>query len=370
MDLTILGGGHGAFAAAAALAESGHTVRWWRRDTAALAALGARGALGIRDHRGLRQVPVGRAARAGAIRPVADLAEAVRGARLVVVPLPATAHADLAPHLAPLLGDGQVVLLPPGTFGTVLFARAVADAGSGAEVAFAETGTLPYLARTHGPHEVAVSAYATRLPTGVLPARSADAAFRVLRAAYPAVEPVEDCLSGALMNAGPVIHPPLILMNAGPLEHGGSWDIHHEGTQPSVRRVTDALDAERIAVREALAYRAPHFPLADHYATTGEEWMYGRAAHERLTGSGDWREPIDLLHHRYLQEDTRLGLSFLVSVGRWAGCRTPVAQGLLSIASAVTGTDLYARGRTLESLDLAGLTRPALKKLLYEGFSL
>ena len=44
-----------------------------------------------------------------------------------------------------------------------------------------------------------------------------------------------------------------------------------------------ALDAERIAVREALGYRAPHFPLADHYASEGDEWMYGRGAHGKLT---------------------------------------------------------------------------------------
>ncbi|MGP3770049.1 NAD/NADP octopine/nopaline dehydrogenase family protein [Streptomyces sp. SDT5-1] len=367
MDLTILGGGHGCFAAAAELAEHGHAVRWWRRDTAALDDLRDTGALTVRDHRGSREVPVSDTAGEGAVRPVPDLADAVRGARLVVVPLPATVHEDLAARVAPLLEDGQVVFLPPGTFGSVLFARALADAGNTADVAFAETGTLPYLARTHGPYEVVVSGYATRLPTGVLPARSSDAAFRVLRKAYPAVEPVEDCLSGALMNAGPVIHPPLILMNAGPLEHSSNWDIHNEGTQPAIRRVTDTLDAERVAVREALGYTAPHFPLADHYATDGDEWMYGRAAHERLTDSGDWREEIDLLRHRYMLEDTRLGLSFLVSVGRWAGVPTPVAQGLLSLASAVTGSDLYAEGRTLDSLGLAGLTRSELTKLLHEG---
>lgn len=229
MDITILGGGHGCFAAAAELAENAHTVRWWRRDTMALDALRALGALGVRDHRGSRNVPVSDTARAGAIHPVADLAEAVRGATLVVVPLPATVHEDLAARVAPLLQDGQVVFLPPGTFGTLLFAKAMAEAGNTADVALAETGTLPYLARTHGPAEVVVSGYATRLPTGVFPVRSSDAAFRVLREAYPSVEPVEDSLSGALMNAGPVIHPPLILMNAGPLEHSSSWDIHNEG---------------------------------------------------------------------------------------------------------------------------------------------
>ena len=49
---------------------------------------------------------------------------------------------------------------------------------------------------------------------------------------------------------GPIIHPPLIVMNAGPIEHFERWDIHKEGTQAAIRRVTDALDAERIAVRE------------------------------------------------------------------------------------------------------------------------
>ena len=56
-----------------------------------------------------------------------------------------------------------------------------------------------------------------------------------MKAAFPAVEPVEEALSAALMNAGPVIHPQLIFMNAGPLEHFERWDIHTEGTQPAVR---------------------------------------------------------------------------------------------------------------------------------------
>jgi len=92
------------------------------------------------------------------------------------------------------------------------------------------------------------------------------------------------------MNAGPVIHPPLMVMNAAALQHFDRGDIHGEGTQPAVRAVTDALDHERIAVREALGYGAPHYPLADHYAN--DRWMYGDA-HCQLVKSGDWREHID-----------------------------------------------------------------------------
>lgn len=368
MRITVLGGGHGCYAAAVELAEKGHTVCLWRRDGAALDELRTIGHITIRDYRGTRNVSVDHPG--GRLSLAMGLASALSGAELVVIPLPATTHEDLAREVAPLLADGQVVFLPPGTFGSYVFAKAMAECGNHAEVAFAETGTLPYLVRKHGPRDIVVSAYATRLPTGVFPSRLAQRAFEVLRLAYPSVEPLDDALNGALMNAGPIIHPPLIIMNAGPLEHFDRWDIHNEGTQNSIRAVTNQLDAERIAVREALGYAAPHFPLADHYNTTqGDEWMYGRGAHGKLTDSGDWREDIDLQRHRYMLEDTRLGLSFLVSVGRWAGIPTPVAQGLLSIASAIVGRDLYKEGRTFENLGLSSLQHAQLRQMLVRGLA-
>jgi len=365
MKICVLGGGHGCYAAAVELSEAGHQVNFWRRDSGAFEAIRTQGGIDVRDFRGARRVALGNSDQG--LQLFDDLGAAVDSVQLIVIPLPSTTHQALSVALAPLLQTGQVVFLPPGTFGSYLFAQAMRQAGNPADVAFAETGTLPYLARKHGPAQVVISGYATRLPTGVFPARLSEQAFSVLRVAYPSVEPIEDGLSGALMNAGPIIHPPLILMNAGPLEHFERWDIHNEGTQPSIRRVTNTLDAERMAVREALGYGAPHFPLADHYASDGEEWMYGRGAHGKLTDSGDWREDIDLQQHRYMLEDTRLGLSLLVSVGRWAQVPTPVAAGLLAIASAVAERDLYAEGQTLENLGLAHLSREQMQQVLHEG---
>jgi opine dehydrogenase len=181
-------------------------------------------------------------------------------------------------------------------------------------------------------------------------------------------EPCGDALSGALMNAGPIIHPPLIIMNAGAIEHFERWDIHKEGTQAAIRRVTDALDAERIALRESLGYGAPHFPLAHHYANEGEMWMYGRGSHGRLTNSGDWRERIVLTDHRYMREDLRLGLSLLVSVAQLAKVMTPLASSFLTIGGAICGEDFMKTGRTLSGLGLGGSDRSTLQRLLHEGF--
>lgn len=356
MKIAILGGGHGCHAAAADLSEQGHEVRLWRRDAAALQPLREAGSIRLKDAAGERDVPLALA--------TADIAAALRGAQLVLIPSPATAQADIAQAMAPHLADGQVVFLPPGSFGTLVMTRTVRAAGNRAELAWAETGTLPYLARKHGPREVNVSARAVRLPTGVYPLRLADHALAVIRAAYPSVHGCGDALSGALMNAGPVIHPPLMVMNAAPLEHFERWDIHTEGTQPSVRAVTDRLDAERIALREALGYAAPHYPLSDHY--TSDRWMYGDA-HRRLQKSGDWREHIDLHTHRYVTEDTEIGLALLASVARWAGVDAPLAQGLLAIVGAIVGRDLRTGARTLEALGLAKRSRDEMRQLLQDG---
>ena len=359
MRIAVLGGGHGGYAAAADLAEQGHELRLWRRDAAAFAPVLQSQSVGLKDVKGARRVRLALA--------TADIAAALRGAELVVLAAPATAQADIARAMAPHLERAQVVFSPPGTFGSYAMARFVREAGGAPEVAFAETGTLPYLARKHAADEIAITIRAKRLPLGVFPARRTAQALEVVGRAYPAVHAIEDALSAALMNAGPIIHPPLILMNAGPLEHFEHWDIHNEGTQPAIRRVTDALDAERIGVREALDYAPYHYPLSDHYTT--DKWMYGDA-HDRLTGSGDWREHIDLRTHRYMREDIAFGLAFLVSVARWAGVAAPVAGGLLAIASAALGENLFADSpRTLEALGLAGLNRGAMQRLLREGIA-
>ena len=156
MRIAIVGGGHGAYAAAADLAAAGHDVALWRRDGEALRALGASPQVVLKDAGGSREVAIATA--------TADLGAAVAAAELIVVPLPATAQDDVARSLAPHLVDGQVVFLPPGSFGSFAMAQIVRAAGNRARVAWAETGTLPYLARKHGAREVNVSARAVRLP--------------------------------------------------------------------------------------------------------------------------------------------------------------------------------------------------------------
>ncbi|MDP6954169.1 MAG: glycerol-3-phosphate dehydrogenase, partial [Alphaproteobacteria bacterium] len=59
----------------------------------------------------------------------------------------------------------------------------------------------------------------------------------------------------------------------------------------------------------------------------------------------------------------------LVSLGQWANVATPVASGLLAIASAAVGEDFGVTGRTIKSLELQSLTAENMMQLLKSGLT-
>ena len=65
MRIAVLGGGHGAYAAAADLAEQGHEIRLWRRDAHALAPLLDNPTITLKDFHGRREVRIAQAGRIG-----------------------------------------------------------------------------------------------------------------------------------------------------------------------------------------------------------------------------------------------------------------------------------------------------------------
>ena len=72
---------------------------------------------------------------------------------------------------------------------------------------------------------------------------------------------------------------------------------------------------------------------------------------------------------RYMLEDTRIGLSFLLSVAALAGVAMPLVRAFLSIGSAICGEDFMQTGRTLAGMGLGALDRAGLQKLLAQGFA-
>jgi opine dehydrogenase len=357
--VAVLGGGNGAFAMASDLALQGFEVRMWTKRFEEFSEIKKTHTIKVSGPliQGNARISI-----------ITDQIEvAIKGADLICSPIPAFTQITVAESVAPFIEDGQVIFLSPGTFGSYLMAKHLKEGARKKEIAIAETGTLPYLTRKISPHESRIVVRACHLPTGVFPARKTEEAIEKIRAVFPSVHPIENALSAALMNAGPVLHSPLIVLNTGPIESPAPYDIHNEGTTQGIRRVIQLLDEERIAVRKAFGFKANHYPLEDYYNEASvNEWMYPRVSKKLLMESGLWHEKIDY-KHRYVREDIGCGLAFLISAADYIGTHVPIARALIHLAGAIAETDFMEIGRTFKSLGLSEMSVSNLGKFLKEG---
>jgi opine dehydrogenase len=359
MKVAVLGGSNGGFATAADLALAKHEVRFWRRAAADLEPVRTAGGITLRAE--------GRQGRGRLQTVTADLAAALDGADVVLLAVPAFAQESLAAELGPRLTERQIVFLAPGTFGSYVMARAIARAGGRMPRAFAETGTLPYLARKTGPAEVTAPVRAVNLPVGVFPGSRTAEVVDVLRQLYDTLRPCADALDVALTNVGPVLHPPLVLLNLGAID-AGSFDIHATGTTRSARKLIDALDSERVRAREGWRYAAPHYEMATYYdEARAAEGLYGAGARAKLLASGLWSEELTL-EHRYVTEDVVHGLALLESAARTVGVPTGASTGLLQVFGALLDDELTGRGRALEHHGLGDFAVREIRQLLVDGW--
>ena len=360
LNLAVVGGGNGSYTMAGDFALAGHRVRMWPGARQKHAELYRSAKVMLEG--------MGRTGEARLELVSADLPAVVRGADVIFCSDPAPSQVKRASALAPLLETGQVLFLSPGSLGPLVFEKAIRAEGRRIDLSYAEPGTLPYLTRKVQPAKVQVSGLAAHLPVGVFPACNTDQVFERLKRLYPAAHTVENSLSVALLNVGPIIHSVLFLLNTGAIEHFSTWDIHNEGTTPSVKKLVLAHDAERINLRKTLGYRSHHYPFEDHYNSSGDtEWMYGRKAHTDLVNSEKWRESLSF-DHRYIVEDVKCNLALMASIGDLCRVETPIADSLLTLIGAISGENFRATGRTLQSLGVGDLPLDELTTLLWQGY--
>lgn len=359
-EIAVLGGGNGSLTMAGDMSLAGYNIRMWTAFPKEFETLYKTKTVKLKG--------LGRQGDAKINLVTRDLGEAINGVQVICCPTPAFAQSDIAKILGPHLEDGQILFLSPGSLGSFLCGKIFKENGCWKDIAIAEPGTLPYLTRKVNADEVLVSGHAVKLPVGVFPAKKTYYAISALQELFPAIHAVENALSIALLNVGPIIHSVLMLLNTGPIEHFESWDIHNEGTTKSVKKLILAHDQERIAIREALGFTSHHYPFADHYDENSDnEWMYGRKGHINLVKSESWRETLTF-DYRYIKEDVKCNLALLCSIGDLCGVETPIADSLLRLIGVIADEDFEKTGRTLDNFGLSGKGIDEIVELLKEGF--
>jgi opine dehydrogenase len=351
----VAGAGNGGLAMAGHLGILGYAVTLYNRTADRLH--------GVRWHGGVKVDGV-----VSGFGPVllatSDMGEAVRGADVVMVVTPATAHRSLAALMAPHLRDGQLVVLNPGRTGGALEVRKVfSDAGVPAAVVVAETQTFLYASRAVSPWEAHIFRVKNANPLATLPSYWIPDALGILNGPFPQFVAGSNVLSTSLENIGAVFHPALTIMNAGWIEATrGDFDYYLQGITPAVAKVLEGVDAERVRVASALGIRS----------MSAREWLYvsydspGRDLCEAIRNTESYRgiRAPQSIAHRYIWEDVPMSLVPIASLGAMLGVPTPVTDMIIDLGSMLHGTDYRAAGRTVESLGLAGLTLRQIRQMV------
>lgn len=352
----VIGAGHGGLAMAGYIALRGHRVRLFGRDPEKVRTIG-------------REVRLEGAieGRARLDDVTSDIGRAIGGADVLMVVVPASAHAEVARACAPHLVDGQAVLLNPGrTAGAIEFLHTLRECGCEADVIVGEAQTFLYASRIAGPGAARVFRVKRRVPVAALPAyRTGELLWR-LAPLFPQFEPARWVWKTSLDNIGAMFHPAVLLLNSARIEgRAGTFEFYRDGITPAVGRVLEAIDGERVAVAHALGVRplTAREWLAEAYGADGVTLYDAIRANPGYEGIA----APDTLTHRYIAEDVPTGLVPMASLGRLLGVATPAIDALIELANAMHGVDYRERGRTLERLGMGGWTPGMLREFALEG---
>jgi opine dehydrogenase len=282
--------------------------------------------------------------------------------------VPSSAHGNVAKSMAPYLKNGQIVILHPGrTCGAIEFTKALRDEDCTADVAVAEAETFIYASRSDGPAQAHIFRIKEAVPLAALPATRTQSVLDAIKPVYPQYIDGGNVLKTGINNMGAIFHPALTLLNAGRIESThGDYQFYVDGVTPSVSRVLEALDRERVTVASALGLRARTGLewLQMAYDTTGDD--LNEAIHNQ-PGYYGIKAPSSL-NHRYIFEDVPMSLVPIASLGERFGVSVRGMESIIRLACIIHHTDYKRRGRTVDKLDIAKFSVSELTRYVNEGF--
>lgn len=351
--IAVLGAGNGGLAMAGHLAIMGFEVRLFNRSIERLWGIISTGGIDV----------VGEIEGHGKIALASSsIKDVIENTELIMVVVPAIGHRWIAENVAPYLKDGQVIVLHPGrTFGALEFKQVLKERGCTADVIVAEAQTFIYASRVVGPAQVRIFRIKNSIPVASVRAHLIPEVLKKLRKAFPQFVAGDNIFKTSFENIGCVFHPAITILNAGWIEDDAEFQFYHEGATESVVKVLEAIDAERVAVAEALGIRV----------LTAREWLYlaygvtGKSLYQAMRKNNGYRGIMAprTLQVRYLTEDVPTSLVPIASIGRKFGVQTPVINSLIELASRLNCCNYWEEGRTVEKLGIENLSLKELRLL-------
>lgn len=336
-----------------------------------------------------------------------NMAEAVKGAGIIVIATVALAHEPIFRELIPLLEDGQVIHILPDNCGTFVFRKLMREMGCTKKVVVGAWYTAPYgirIVRRGGvaTNECKVEDRITTIRGCALP-MSDNAAFMESAWYIPAFGAIMDAhgevtvsksgeefhhgfvegntvLDINLSNVNPVIHVPGTILAVSTMQNFDTvlgkekknYSLYAFGACPAIAEVQAQFWEEEKALAAAMEVGLCTVNYEDFFSRTtmyGKEYMGPDFAvpyeenYENFWGDG----PFDL-ESRYITEDVPVGCYLMSQLGKKYNVPTPIIDSMILLASTMIKRDLIADSKyTLDYLGIGHMTHEQLQLYLREG---
>jgi opine dehydrogenase len=301
-----------------------------------------------------------------------DLKASTDGADIVIIVTGGNFQEKVAQSLAPLLRDGQIILLVQGnTCGSLIVRRALDKAGCKAMVDIAEMDNYPMSAWRRASARIEPIVTKRGLQIATFPGNRIDAVFPRLAPLFPTAVSAKNVVYTGFVNANAMLHVANCVGNAGLIDHGGNYKFYAEGVTPMIGRLYEAINAERIAVADKLGAKVPDL-AAWFELTYGVREKTLPETCRKLTFNSDGPYQATgtpkSFDHKYVSEDVPAGLIPMSAIGKAVEVPTPSIDAVIAIARIMAGSDFAANARTLDRLGLAGKNAEQIKHVMQDGF--
>jgi opine dehydrogenase len=259
-----------------------------------------------------------------------------------------------------------VILNPGRTGGTLEFHHTLIEENCPTNPIVAEAETFLFASRSEGPSQAKIFRIKEAVPLAALPATRTAEVLEAIRPVFPQFIDGRNVLQTGLNNMGAIFHPALALLNAGWIEAtSGDFQFYVDGVTPSVAKVLEVLDRERVTVASAIGIKARNalewLDLA--YNATGEnlyEAMHNQTGYYGIKAPGT-------LNHRYITEEIPMSLVPIASFGSTYGVSVNGINSIINLACYIHGTDYRRKGRTVERLGIKEMSVGELVKFVETG---
>jgi len=380
--IAILGGGACAQTFAAEFSLTGYEVHLYELPELAVESLGDV----LKSHRieiGGKQLNFKWFRRTGVAKVdvvTTEITEALKGAGLLIVAIPAKGHKAFFEKMIPCLEDGQVISIFPDNFGSLMLKNMMREKRININVMIGGWSSMPYGVRIIEPGKLDCIIRIRNLLCDALPNTDGDKFFEILKG-IPAFDGAVELKRGDtiigvdLSNPNPAVHIPGSILNVGAMEvsemegilgiPSGKYSMYKYGMSPAVSRVQLAFYQEERRIADAMGIK-----IIEHR----EDQFFWKGS---IMGIEYWvpfadvvLPPIvgpDSVEHRYFTEDIPVGAVVRYNLAKKLGVEIPITESLIRLGSVICKRDFLKEGISLKELGIEDLNKEQIIRYVRDG---